>query len=139
MSVSTKKLVALRDFFLEGGSQETEDVLKQLGTDDESVLDEYIAELAKKWPKQFDQNYVEPDAHVQEDVEYSFWLLEGSIMKELEKKKEKGGKIIFVQKKERKLVDVIIAGKVTTVDLLELLENPVENSRKIMAAELALP
>lgn len=141
MNVSNKKLNALRDYFLEGGSQETEDVLKQLGTDDESVLDEYVVQLKAKWPKEFDpENYVAPEPVVvqeEEDVEYTFWLLEDSILKELEKTKEKNGKIIFITKEPHDYVDILVGGKVQTVDLIKLAKDPVANARLLMAGELA--
>jgi len=138
MSVSTKKLTALRDYFLAGGSQETEDVLKQLGTDDEAVLDEYVVQLKAKWPKEFDpENYVEEKVE-EAEVEFTFWIKnDDNTLTELEKFKDKNSKIIFITKEPRDEVEIIIAGKLTTVDLFKLLKSPVENAKKIMAAELA--
>lgn len=135
MSISTKKLNALREYFINEGSPEAEDVMAQLGITDEAVMDGYIAALKVKWPKDFDADYVEPE---ETEDEFTFWLLnDNNTLSEIEKTKEKNGKVIFSLKEPHEYVDIVVAGEVQNVDLIKLRKDPATNARLIAAAELA--
>ncbi len=134
MSINNDKLELLKAYILEGGSTEEADMFEQLGTKKISVVDEYVAELRAKWPEQFGAPVEEPEP------EYTFWLMrDDKTLQELEKFKDKGEKIIFQVKEPRDEVEIIVAGRRETVDLIKLAKDPVTNGRKIVAAELAKP
>ncbi len=132
--INNEKLEALKDYILGGGSTEEAGMFEQLGTKKISVVDEYVAELRSKWPEQFGA----PVEVEEEAPATTFWLMqEDKTLKELEIFKDKPSRVVFQLKEERDEVEIVIAGKLTKVDIIKLAKDPVTNGRKLVAAELA--
>ncbi len=145
--INNEKLESLRGYILGGGSTEEPDMLAQLETKKISVVDEYVAALKEKWPEEFggvEKEEEEPSRKApiveldEEEDPFSFWLKRyDNTLVELEKFRNKNNKIIFVVKEPKDEVEIIVAGKSVTVDLIKLNKDPSANSRIIIAAEVA--
>jgi len=130
--INEDKLLALKEYFLEGGSTEPEDVAAQLITKKQSVVDEYVEALKQRFPEDF------PGAEVDEEIEYEYKLREDTgLLVKLELVKQKGNKLIFAKMIPKDLVEIVVGGKRQVVDLLELRQDPAKNAKLIAAAELA--
>lgn len=119
-NINPVKLKSLRKYFLEGGSTDAEDVLVFLGTDDEDLMDAYVAALRAKYPDEFPGDGDNDDADEEDEVKPRFFLQDGALLKELELVKDKGEKVVFRILEPKELVDIIVAGTVRTVDLVQL-------------------
>lgn len=157
MKIENKKLEALHDYLLKGGSAEQEDVAKQLGVapDDETTVGEYVEALKAKWP----DVYGEPEkpaakktaakktAKVAESADtpttYRLRRPDGTVTA-LEVVAAKNGTVVLEEPRPTEKVDIILRGKPFTVDLVELRSKPAGSmfvdlpvSKVIEIAELA--
>ena len=117
-NINPVKLKSFRKYFLEGGSTDADDVLDFLGTDDQDLVDAYVAALREKYPDDFPSDDSEEDEEKEQTS--SFFLQDGALLKELELVKEKPGKVVFRILEPKEFVDIIVGGKVRTVDLVQL-------------------
>lgn len=116
LKIDDVKLDKLRSYFLNGGSDEAVDVMDHLDTEDENVVNAYVTALRKKFPADFDPDYVAP-----EPEDFKFFLDDGgSILTELEEVKKKGNKIYFKKLEPKDLVTLIVRGVSVEVDLIQL-------------------
>ena len=131
MDINKKKLADLRDYFLKGGSTEADDILSFLETEDEEVMESYIAELKTTYPDDFGPKKKkaaaakspEPDPVVEEQRFFLKDALTG-LVTELEVSKQKPSKTTFVVKEPKELVNILLRGQITTIDLYQLNKLP---------------
>jgi len=128
MDTNKNKLADLRDYFLNGGSTEADDILAFLDTEDESVMTGYIAALKTTYPDDFGPKKKKPAAakETEPEPEPRFFLKDAltGLVTELEVSKQKPGKTTFVVKEPKELVKIILRGDVTTIDLYQLNKLP---------------
>lgn len=132
MDINKNKLADLRDYFLNGGSTEADDILAFLATEDESVMTGYIAALKTTYPDDFGPKKKKPAAAKAPEpepdpvIEQRFFLKDAitGLVTELEISKEKLGKTTFVVKEPKELVNILLRGEITTIDLYQLNKLP---------------
>lgn len=118
VKIDDVKLDGLRSYFLDGGSDEAVDVMDHLETEDENVVNAYVTALRKKFPADFDPDYVAPEPEVED---FKFFLDDGSgLLTELEQVRKKGNKIYFKKLEPKDLVTLIVRGVSVEVDLIQL-------------------
>jgi hypothetical protein len=123
--VDSEKLEALKDYFLKGGSTETEDVLEFIGTEDEDVMGVYIKALKETYPDQFGgKKKAKPVPEPEPEPRYFLKDRITGLVQELEVSVTKSGKTTFIVKEPKDLVKIILKGEVTEVDLLLLKKLP---------------
>ena len=121
IKIDDVKLEQLRDYFLNGGSSDAVDIMEHLETEDEAVVNAYVAALRKKYPADFDPDYKEPEPEVEEKEEFQFFYDNGDgLLVELEQVRSKNNKIYFKKLEPKELVDLIVRGQTVTVDLVQL-------------------
>jgi hypothetical protein len=130
MKIEKAKLDSLYEHVKGKGSSELDAVAKVLGVAEEFV-DDYVDALMKRNPELFNDPVPEETAPLQVFIKDSNNLIE-----ELEIISTKKGRIVVQRKIPRDLVEVIVAGQVTTVDLLELRRQGGQENL-IVAAEVA--
>jgi hypothetical protein len=130
MDTNKNKLADLRDYFLNGGSTEADDILAFLDTEDESVMTGYIAALKTTYPDDFGPKKKkaaakapEPDPVVEEQRFFLKDALTG-LVTELEVSKQKPGKTTLVVKEPKELVNILLRGEIKTIDLYQLNKLP---------------
>jgi hypothetical protein len=132
MDINKNKLADLRDYFLNGGSTEADDILAFLATEDESVMTGYIAALKTTYPDDFGPKKKKPAAAKAPEpepdpvIEQRFFLKDAitGLVTELEISKEKPGKTTLVVKEPKELVNILLRGEITTIDLYQLNKLP---------------
>ena len=131
MDINKNKLADLRDYFLNGGSTEADDILAFLATEDESVMRGYIAALKTTYPDDFGPKKKKAAAKAPEPepdpvIEQRFFLKDAitGLVTELEISKEKLGKTTLVVKEPKELVNILLRGEITTIDLYQLNKLP---------------
>jgi hypothetical protein len=127
--VDSDKLEELKDYFLKGGSTETEDVLAFIGTEDEEVMGAYIKALKETYPDQFGgkkKAKAAPMPEPEPEPEPRYFIKDRitGLVQELEVSATKSGKTTFNVKEPKDLVKIILKGEVTEVDLLLLKRLP---------------
>jgi hypothetical protein len=149
MNINTKKLSDLRKYFLDGGSNEAEDIAAQLNTDEVEVVNAYLSALREKYPNEFgDSPDDSDDADDSDDGEEEpakalFLISADKTLVELEVAKEKADRVILRIKEPKDLVTLTLAGKQVQVDLIQLAKHPddsphgIPNSKLIELANLA--
>lgn len=131
MDINKNKLADLRDYFLNGGSTEADDILAFLATEDESVMTGYIAALKTTYPDDFGPKKKKAAAKAPEPepdpvIEQRFFLKDAltGLVTELEISKQKPGKTTLVVKEPKELVNILLRGEITTIDLYQLNKLP---------------
>jgi hypothetical protein len=136
MTIKSSKLNELRDYFLNGGSTDPDDVKAQLDTEDDDVMEAYVARLKTKWPEDFGGDIPEPELVYQLKDD-------NNILRDLEVVRQKDNRIILKVKEPTEIVNVLVKGEVVSVDLVQLRKFPtaetygVSNVRLLELAELA--
>lgn len=132
MDTNKNKLADLRDYFLNGGSTEADDILAFLATEDESVMTSYIAALKKTYPDDFGPKKKKPAAVKAPEpepdpvIEQRFFLKDAltGLVTELEISKASLDKLTLVVKEPKELVNILLRGEITTIDLYQLNKLP---------------
>jgi hypothetical protein len=122
MDTNKNKLADLRDYFLNGGSTEADDILAFLDTEDESVMTGYIAALKTTYPDDFGPKKKKSKPENMHIEEPRFFLKDAltGLVTELEVSKQKPGKTTLVVKEPKELVNILLRGEIKTIDLYQL-------------------
>jgi len=124
MDTNKKKLADLRDYFLNGGSTEADDILTFLETEDKEIMQSYIAALKTTYPDDFGpkKKKAKPVAEPDPVIEPRYFLKDAltGLVTELEVSKQTVDKITLVVKEPKELVNILLRGKITTIDLYQL-------------------
>ncbi len=135
MDINKTKLENLRRYFLNGGSTESDDILAFLDTEDEEIMQSYIAALKTTYPDDFGpkKKKEKPASEVIAAVDPAFgdteprYFLKDALtglVTELEISKQKPSKTTFVVKEPKELVDILLRGEIVTIDLYQLNKLP---------------
>jgi len=133
MDINKTKLENLRRYFITGGSTETDDILAHLETEDEEIMQSYIAALKTTYPDEFGPKKKKPAAKapetepIEEPIEEPRFFLKDALtglVTELEVSKQKPGKTTLVVKEPKELVNILLRGQITTIDLYQLNKLP---------------
>lgn len=147
MKIDNKKLAALHEYLVNGGSPEQADVAKQIGedVDDEAAVEAYVEALKTKWPKVYGKPAAKKAANQVEASPLTYRLRkpDGTVAA-LEVVASKNGTVVLEEPRPTDKVDIILRGKPFTVDLVELRAKPAGSmfvdlpvSKVIEMAELA--
>lgn len=120
--INDGKLTKLREYFLNGGSNDAVDILDHLETEDTELMNVYVTQLKVKFPEDFDPDYVASEPEVEEEeTPFQFFYDGGDgILVEMEEVRKKGHRIFFKKLEPKELVNIIVKGKQVTVDLVQL-------------------
>lgn len=137
MDTNKNKLADLRNYFLNGGSTEADDILAFLDTEDESVMTGYIAALKTTYPDDFGPKKKKAAAAKAPEIiaavdpafgnERPRYFLKDALtglVTELEISKASLDKLTFVVKEPKELVNILLRGEITTIDLYQLNKLP---------------
>lgn len=139
MDTNKNKLADLRDYFLKGGSTETTDILEHLETEDEEIMQSYIAALKETYPDDFGPKKKKPKpapepeivaavdpAFGNEPLRFRYFLKDAltGLVTELEVTKQSSDKMTLVVKEPKELANILLRGEITTIDLFQLNKLP---------------
>lgn len=163
MKISNKKLEALREYFIEGGSTEEADVMEQIGTEDADVMQVYIDTLRQRFPEDFGGDPVDAEDGDDDDDEEDFFKVpapeedlpvtspvkvaqepkalyqfkdDNNVVHDLEVLRIKDNRIILQLAQPREEVTLVVKGRTVTVDLIQLRKNPDAISYGVTHAKL---
>lgn len=145
MKLSSKKLAELHQYFVNEGSTDPNDVAEFLETEDDSVVEAYVAALKKRYP----DVYGSPEEVAEEATstgKSAYFLIDDNtgLTKELELVKTKNGKLYLQVIEPKDIVEIVVGGETIEVDLIKLRKKSPDDkignhlvSTLIVAAELA--
>lgn len=126
MKINIKKLDALHEYLVNGGSPEQADVAKQIGedVDDEAAVEAYVEALKAKWPHIYGDPPKPAAKKAAKQVEtapttYRLRKPDGTVAA-LEVVASKNGTVILEEPRQKDPVTLIVKGDTVTVDLIEL-------------------
>ena len=137
--IDQNKLALLHTYFKDGGKNDVTAISKILNVEKSAtnIMKEYGEALRTKYPDEYDKDgYITPVKPV-DPVVKEYHIEENGFLKKLAIKFESADKIVFEVEEPKELVSILVKGKITEVDLIQLRKDPVENATLIALAELA--